>query len=61
MNIKEIRESSGMSRAEFSRIYGIPIRTLENWEAGTRKCPDYFLNFLSRIVREDISNNKGEE
>lgn len=57
MNIKEIRETSGMSRAEFSRVYGIPIRTLENWEAGTRKCPDYLLNFLKRSAAEDSNTN----
>ena len=31
--IREIREKTGMSRAEFSRAYGIPVRTLEDWEA----------------------------
>lgn len=57
MNIKEIRETSGMSRAEFSRVYGIPLRTLENWEAGTRKCPDYLLNLIKRSAAEDSNVN----
>ena len=57
MNIKEIREACKMSRAEFSRVYGIPIRTLENWEAGIRKCPDYLLNLIKRSAAEDSNTN----
>lgn len=51
--IKEIRELSGMSRAEFSRTYGIPIRSLENWESGRTKCPAYLHDLLLRAVVED--------
>lgn len=55
--IKEIREYSGISRAEFSRIYGVPVRTLEDWEAEKRKCPDYLIELLYRIVVEDKHND----
>ena len=54
MTIKEMRELLGISRAEFSRRYDIPIRTLENWESGTRTPPDYVINLLERIIKEDI-------
>lgn len=50
---KEIREYSGLSRAEFSRVYGIPVRTLEDWESGKRTAPPYMVNMLKRIVIED--------
>ena len=30
--IKEAREEIGMSRAEMAREFGMPIRTLENWD-----------------------------
>lgn len=29
---KAIREGLGMSQAEFSRAYGIPVKTLQHWE-----------------------------
>lgn len=51
--IGEIREKSKMSRAEFSRAYNIPVRTLEDWEAEKRKCPDYVVSLLKRAVDED--------
>lgn len=34
--IRAARQEVGLSRAEMSRIFEIPLRTLENWEAGTR-------------------------
>lgn len=37
--IKAARMEAGLSRAEMSRRFEIPIRTLENWEAGTRVPP----------------------
>lgn len=39
--VRELRESINMSRKEFSLHTGIPIRTLEDWEAGRRTPPDY--------------------
>ena len=45
-SIKELRESTGMSRKEFSDHTGIPVRTLEDWEAGRRTPPDY----LPRLI-----------
>lgn len=52
MKIKEIRELSGMTRAAFAREYNIPIRSIENWEAGVRKCPDYVAQLLEKSVKE---------
>lgn len=53
MTISEMRERLKVSRAEFSRRYNIPIRTLENWESGKSKCPDYVRQLLERAVLED--------
>ena len=52
-SIKKIREISGMTQKEFSETYGIPVRTLSNWESGQRKCPEYMIKMLNRIVVED--------
>ena len=50
---EEIRKILGISRAAFSRKYNIPIRTLEDWDAGKKNPPDYVLDMLERIVNED--------
>lgn len=41
MTIREAREQIGMSRAEMSRVFEIPIRTLEDWDAGKSSPPSY--------------------
>ena len=37
--IEEARCALGMSRAEMSRQFEIPLRTIENWDSGSRLCP----------------------
>lgn len=55
MTSKELRTILGVSRAEFSRRYNIPIRTLENWEGGTARPPEWAMALLERAVREDAT------
>ena len=50
---EEIRKILRISRAAFSRKYNIPIRTLEDWDAGKKNPPEYVMNMLERIVNED--------
>lgn len=40
-NIREARLSAKLTQAEMSRIFEMPTRTIEHWEAGTRKPPVY--------------------
>ena len=53
---ENIRKKIGMSRAAFSKRYNIPIRTLENWDAGVNEAPEYVMDLLERVVDEDIKN-----
>lgn len=45
--IRELRESTGMNRREFSEHTKIPIRTLEDWEAGRRTPPEYIPRLIA--------------
>ena len=45
--IKKLRESTGMSRKDFSEHTGIPVRTLEDWEAGRRTPPEYIPRLIA--------------
>ena len=49
--LKEIRDILNVNRTEFSRYMGIPLRTLEEWEAGRRKMPDYVLRLIAYYVK----------
>ena len=44
--IKELREKMRMNRREFSDYYGIPYRTVQDWEAEIRLLPDYLLRLI---------------
>ena len=64
-NIKEIRESTGMSQKEFAQMYQIPINTLRNWEQGTNSPAPYVLGLIARTLPtinkslKEISGRKG--
>ena len=51
----EIRDILGISRAEFCRRYGIPRRTIEDWDSGRRVPPEWLMALLERVVREDLA------
>lgn len=48
--IKEMRQQTGMNRREFSEYTKIPVRTLEDWEAGKRTPPEY----IPRLLRYQL-------
>lgn len=48
MNIKDTRIKHGLTQQQLANITGIPKRTIENWEGGQRKCPEY----VERMVVE---------
>ena len=50
MTIKEARIKHGLTQQQLSNMTGIPKRSIENWEAGSRKCPEY----VERMVVEHL-------
>ena len=54
MEIKEIRNLTGLSQSQFSDKYNIPLPTIRHWEQGQRECSQYVLNLLEFKVRSDI-------
>ena len=61
--IKQLRESVGMNRKEFSQHTGIPVRTLEDWEAARRTPPEYIPRLIAyqlkyeELLREKENDN----
>ena len=43
----ELRTDTGMTRGEFCEYFEIPYRTLQDWELGSRKMPDYLLRLMA--------------
>ena len=62
LQIKRLREHSGMNRKEFCEYFKIPYRTVTEWERGTRNAPEYVLRLLAYYLRmESIQQNKEKE
>lgn len=56
--IKELRESIGMSRKEFSEHTGIPVCALEDWEAARRTSPEYIHRLIAyQLKYEELMQN----
>lgn len=47
----ELRTSTGMNRREFAEYFEIPYRTVQEWELGNRKMPEYLLRLMVYKVR----------
>ena len=59
--IKELRESTGMSRKDYSEHTGIPVRTLEDWEAGRRTPPEYIPRLIAyQLKYEELMKGREE-
>lgn len=59
-DIKTIRALTGLSQAAFAARFGIPRRTIEEWEAGRRTPPAYVIDLLRfRIEAEDNQAQQG--
>ena len=60
--IKELRASTGMTRKAFSEHTGIPVRTLEDWEAGRRTPPEYIPRLIGyQLKYEQMMEAKKEK
>lgn len=59
--IKSLREAAGFNRRDFSQHTGIPLRTLEDWEAGRRTPPEYIPRLLAYQMKYEALIGQGEE
>ena len=57
MTFKDLRQQSGMTQKQFADYFGIPKRTVENWEAGVNQCPQYLLDLME--YKLEMENNDG--
>ncbi len=61
--IIDIRKETGLSRKAFSDHFEIPLRTIEDWEAGKRTPPAYIPRLIKYQIEYEklISDNAGVE
>ena len=48
----------GDTQSEFAQRYHIPFRTVQNWETGVRKPPEYIMELLENRIMTDLVNRR---
>lgn len=54
-----LRQETGMNRKEFAEHFGIPYRTIQDWELGNNPMPDYIYRLIAYQVANDKFFHKG--
>lgn len=55
---KELRAKTGLTQTKFGELFHIPLRTIQNWESGTRKPPEWAVYLLEIAVNVYLEKNK---
>ena len=57
----KLRESTNMNRRQFSEYFHIPYRTMQDWELGNRKMPEYLLRLIAYKMHMERLQKEGSE
>ena len=49
----QLRKETGMKRTEFASYFDIPYRTIQDWELGNRRVPEYLLRLMEYKIRTE--------
>lgn len=59
--IIDLRKETELTRKAFAEHFGIPLRTIDDWEAGRRTPPEYVPRLIKyQIEYEKLVNNNAE-
>ena len=58
-SVRELLDLYGMTQAEFSRRFGIPCRTVNNWCNGVNTPPPYVFRLLGETLSHDTVKQTG--
>ena len=50
MRIKELRKQTNLTQTQFGELFGIPMRTIQEWEGGSHKPPEYVINMIEELL-----------
>ena len=51
--IKELRNTTNMSKNRFASYLGIPVANIQHWEQGVTNPPNYLISLISRVMMHD--------
>ncbi|MBE5944926.1 MAG: transcriptional regulator [Lachnospiraceae bacterium] len=56
-----LRATTEMNRREFAEYFGIPYRTMQDWELGNRKMPEYLFRLMAYKVEMEKLKKKAKK
>ena len=59
MNIREIKEKYSVNNKQLSVVTGIPMRSLQQWEKGERKPPEYIYGLIESALERNVVVRRG--
>ena len=57
--IKELREKTGLSQGKFAQFTGIPVKSIQNWEAGS-SIPSPMLGLINDLIKNKTNTAIGD-
>ena len=58
MTFKEARKHLGLTQIEVEKMFGVPTRTQQNWENGTRKAPEYVDKCVIKVMLQECQKKQ---
>lgn len=55
--LKQLRSECGLSQNKFAKLFHMSARTLQHWEQGERKPPEYIVDMMEKII--DMERSPG--
>ena len=61
MTIRDVRQSASLTQKQMSDLLDIPLRTIEDWDSGRRKPPEYVVSLIIYKLTAEGFNVGGEK
>lgn len=55
ISINDLLDQHRLSQSSFARMFGIPLRTVQNWCTGVRQPPDYVIRMAAELLSRDTA------
>ena len=53
MTFLDLFNQTGWTLKKWSEYFNIPYRSLQNWKAGSRECPEYLIALMEYKLRNE--------
>ena len=61
MKVSEIRAMTGLSQSKFAALFGISVRTVQDWEQERRLPPPYVPGMMLKILKYEFFTKESGE